>query len=311
MAPIKWKSKIILAKIESSYGVDPTPSGAANAMLMTNVAFQPMEGDDVSRDLEYPYLSAQAMIPTGLRARLRGQVELVGSGTAGTAPAWGPLLRACACAETIVGATSVTYNPISDSHESVTVHFWIGGTQHIVKGCRGTATLRFAAQGIPYVEFDLLGLWTAPSEQTRATPTLSGFQKPVIVTDANTPTFSINSVDMVLREAVLNLGNQVEPRLLVNSESIVIPDRAESFQARVEAVAVSSFNPYSLANAQTAVAVSLVHGTSAGRIATLAMPGAQLKRLSGFENAQNVLEWPLELIPLPSSGNDQWTLALT
>lgn len=309
--PIKWRSKIILAKIESSYGVDPTPTGAANAMLMVDVALTPMEGDDVSRELEYPWLSAQAMIPTGLRGRLTGRVELVPSGAAGTAPAWGALMRACACAQAIVTDTSVAYNPVTDSHESVTIHFWIGSTRHVLKGCRGTARLRFPAQAIPYIEFDLMGLWSTPTEESRPTPTLAAFQKPIIVTDANTPTFSINSVDMVLREAVLDLGNQVEPRLLVNSESIVIPDRAETFQARVEAVAVSAFNPYALAAAQTAVAVSLVHGAAAGRIVTLSIPAAQLKRLSGFENAQNILEWPLELVPLPTSGNDQWTLTLT
>ena len=87
---INWKSKIILAKIEANYGVDPTPTGAANAMLMTQVSFSPMEGEDVSRDLEFPYLAAQGKIPVGLRCRLRGRVELVGSGTAGVAPASPP-----------------------------------------------------------------------------------------------------------------------------------------------------------------------------------------------------------------------------
>ena len=82
-------------------------------------------------------------------------------------------------------------------------------------------------------------------------------------------------------------------------------------QARVEAVPVSTFNPYALATAQTRVAVELVHGTEAGLITTLSLPTAQLKRPSGFENAQNVVEWPLELVPLPDSGNDQWSLELT
>lgn len=311
MAPIKWKSKIILFEIESAYGTDPTPTGAANAMLMTGVEFTPMEGDDVSRDLERPYLGAQEMIPTGLRARLKGKVELVPSGDAGVAPAWGPMLRACGMAETIVADTSVAYNPISDAMESGTLHFWIGGTRHILTGCRGTCVLRAAAQAIPYLEFDMLGLWSEPSEQTRPTPDLSSFIGPQIVTSTNTPTFTVNAVSLVLREASLNLGNQVEPRLLVGSESIIIPDRAESFAARVEAVPVSTFNPFALANSRTLVAVSLVHGVGAGKVATLAIPSAQLKRLSGYENQQNILEWPLELIPLPTSGNDQFSLTLT
>lgn len=309
--PIFWKSKIILVKTEAVYGTDPGPTGGANAMLMTNVGFSPMEGEDVSRDLERAYLGAQATIPVGLRGKLSGRVELVPSGAAGTAPAWGPLIRCCAVAQTINAGVSVVYNPISEAMESATIHFWIGGTQHILRGARGTATMRFPAQGIPYFEFELTGLWSQPAEAARPAPTLTAFQKPDVVTDANTPTFSLNGVTMVLREAALALNNQVEPRLLVNSESIVIPDRNDMLSARVEAVPVTTFNPYALANAQTQFAAALTHGIVAGRIVSLAAPACQLKRLSGFENAQNILEWPLEMAVLPVAGNDQWTLTLT
>jgi hypothetical protein len=309
--PIRWKSKVILAKAESEYGTDPTPTGLANAMLMTQVEWSPMEGEDVSRDLEFPYLAAQGMIPVGLRTRLRGRVELVGSGAAGLAPGWGPLMRACGCAEAIVADTSVTYNPISASMESATLYFWLGGTRQIVTGARGTATLRFPAQAIPYIEFDLLGLYAKPSEQTPATPTLTGFQQPVIVTNARTPTFTVDDVALVMREFMLNLNNQVEPRLLVGYDAIVIVDREEQATARVEAVPVSTFDPFDLAELQTPVAVELVHGADAGRIATLSIPTAQVGRLPGVENAQNVVEWALPLIPLAATGNDQWSLELT
>ena len=308
---INWKSKIILAKIEANYGVDPTPTGAANAMLMTQVSFSPMEGEDVSRDLEFPYLAAQGKIPVGLRCRLRGRVELVGSGTAGVAPAWGPLARACRAAEVIVADTSTTYNPISESMESVTIWFWIGGTKQIVKGCRGNATLRFPAQAIPYIELDVVGLYADPAEVMRPSVTLTGFQKPVIVTNANTPTFTIDDVPLVLREFMMNLGNQVEPRLLVGSDAIVIPDGMESVTARVEAVPMSTFNPFSLARTKEAVEVVLVHGTEAGKIATVTIPTAEIDRMGDYENAQNILEWNLPITPIPASGNDQWSLALT
>ena len=259
----------------------------------------------------YPYLSAQAMIPTGLRGKLTGKVEMVPSGAAGTAPNWGVMLRACAVAQTVNAGVSVIYNPISSSMESGTLHFWIGGTQHILKGCRGSAAIQFTAQGIPYIDFEITGLWTKPAEVARATANLSGFKNPVVATHTNTPIFTVNGTSLVMREAALSLNNQVEPRLLVGSESIVIPDRSDAFTARVEAVPVTTFNPYDLANDQTSIAVNLVHGTDAGSVATLALPQCQLKRLSGFENAQNILEWPLEIIPLPTSGNDQWTMTLT
>ena len=106
------------------------------------------------------------------------KVELVPSGTAGTAPAWGPLLRACACAQVIVAGTSVTYNPISDNHESVTIHLWIGGTRYVLNGARGTCIFRLNAQGIPYMEFAFKGLFAVPSEVDAADPDLDQFREP-------------------------------------------------------------------------------------------------------------------------------------
>ena len=309
--PIKWRSKILLAKIETVYATDSAPTGGSNAILATNIVLTPMEGQDVSRELELPCPAPQAPTPAGLHTRLQFGVEMVPSGTAGTAPAWGPLLRACAVAETIVADTSVTYNPVTDGHESVTIHFWIGGTRFVVKGTRGNCVMRFNAQGIPYLEFDLRGLFALPSEQSRPTTTLTAFLKPDLVTSARTPTFEIDETAFVMRSFALDLGNRVEPRFLVGSESILITDKAEIATCQVEAVPLSTFDPFDLANDQQTVPVELVHGTVAGRIATLAIETAQLQRPTGLENAQDIAEWPLRLVPLPTTGNDQWTLALT
>lgn len=309
--PIRWKSKVLLAKIESAYGEDPTPTGAANAILATDVALQPMEGEDLSRNLERPYLGAQEMIPTALRAVLAFSTELVGSGSAGTAPGWGPLARACGLAQAVNAGVSVVYSPVSAAMESVTLYLWIGSTRHKIVGCRGTAEITVNAQGIPVIRWAFTGLFLAPGEASPATPTLTGFQKPQVATKANTPTFTVNGVSLVLRSYGLNLGNQVEPRLLIGKEEIVIVDRAEEIAAVVEAQPLSSFDPFGLAQAGTLVAANLVHGTTAGKITTIAAPTCQVKRLAGYENNQDVLEWPLRLAPLPNAGNDQFSITLT
>ena len=55
----------------------------------------------------------------------------------------------------------------------------------------------------------------------------------------------------------------------------------------------------------------LQQGTAAGLKATINVPRAQIQRPTGLENAQNIAEWPLRMVPLPDTGNDQWTLVLT
>lgn len=309
--PIKWRSKILLAAIEDTYGVDQSPTGAANGILATEVSLSPMEGNDVDRDLELPYLGADGTIPTELHAKLSFNVELQPSGTVGTVPAWGVLLRGCGVAETVDAGVSVIYNPVTDDHESLSIHLYIGATRYVLRGTRGNCTFRINAQGIPYLEFEFTGLFTLPSEQTRPTPDLTNFKDPTVATMANTPTFTIAGTSFVMRSFMLNMGNVVENRFLIGSESILITDRSEAIETTVEAQPLTSFDPFALAQAMTKVPLVLTHGKTAGNIATISAPTSQMQRLQGLENAQNIKEWPLRMVPVPAAGNDQWTLTLT
>ena len=308
--PIRWASKTILAKLHTVYTTDPVPTGA-NAMLLTDVEFRPMEGQDVPRNLERPWLGGQEQWPAGLTAQLTGSIELVGSGTAGTAPAWGPLARACGLAEVITVGTSVAYNPISRLHEAVAVYFYIDETRHILLGARGTAELQVNAQGFPALRVTLTGLWVEPSQSAPPVVDFDDFKDPQLATDANTPVFTVNGVDLVMRSTTLNLGCDVQSRLLVGREEIRIVNRAEEISCVVEAVPLNEFNPFALAKARTKVPFVLTHGTGAGFITTVEADKCQVGRLTGYQQNQGLAEWPLTLRPQPTAGNDQFTITLT
>ena len=207
--------------------------------------------------------------------------------------------------------TSVTYNPVSDGHESATIWLWIGDTRYVTFGVRGNVKFDVTAQGIPYLMFEFTGLFKVPAEQIRVTPTLTAFQEPQIVSDANTPTFTMDGTAFVMRSCMFDLGNQIGPRFLVGSEGIRITDKAEAIEMQLEAVPLTTFDPFTLAAEQSAVPMILTHGTGAGRIATLSAPRMQMQRPQGLENADDIKEWKLRGVPLPDAGNDQWTLTLT
>lgn len=309
--PIKWKSKIILVGAEATYGVDPGLL-AANAQLLTDVQIQPMEGEDVSRNLELPYQGAQEKLPTAFRAILTGSFELVGSGTAGTPPAWGPLLRACAAAQVVTANTSVEYTPVSDNHESVAMHFYIGPSRHIFLGSRGTAVITCNAQGIPVARVTITGLWTLPADNARPTGIdLSAFQKPQVASKANTPGLTIGGAPFVMRNYELNLGRDVQARMLVGAERIVIVDQAETLRTTVEAVPYATYNPFQIARDSTRQAIVLQHGTIVGRKVEISTPATVQNRPGGLENNQNTVEWALAFDVLPTTGNDQWKIKLT
>lgn len=112
---LKWRKKAILAKIESVYGTDPTPTGAANAILALDVDVTPLQAEPLRRGILRPFLGQTPAVLVGLHAQLSFGIEFAGSGAAGTAPKYGPLLRSAAMAETaITGAATIMTGPPRD-----------------------------------------------------------------------------------------------------------------------------------------------------------------------------------------------------
>jgi hypothetical protein len=148
--PLLTRKRLIVAKIESTYGTDPTPTGA-NAILVRNLEITPLEAETVNRDLVRPYLGASDQLLAQTRVSMTFEVEMAGSGTAGTAPAYGPLLKACGLSETVVVSTSVTYAPVSSSFSSVTLYMNVDGILHKITGARGTFTLSGEVSQIPTI----------------------------------------------------------------------------------------------------------------------------------------------------------------
>ena len=136
MASVLTRRRLILAKIESVYGTDPTPTGASNAILVRNLEIQPLVAETVNRDLVRPYMGQADQLLARERVEVSFEVELAGSGAAGTAPAYGPILKACGLSETLVTSTSATYAPVSSSFSSVTIYYHEDGIRHKLTGCR-------------------------------------------------------------------------------------------------------------------------------------------------------------------------------
>lgn len=95
------RKRVLLAKIESVYGTDPTPTGGSNAILVRNMNFSPLAAETVGRDLIRPYFGNSDQLLAESHVALDFEVELAGAGALGSAPAWGPLLKACGFGQTL------------------------------------------------------------------------------------------------------------------------------------------------------------------------------------------------------------------
>jgi hypothetical protein len=157
------RKRTILAKLESSYGVDPTPTGAANAILVRNLNVNPINAQLVQRDLIRPYLGNSDTLLAQVSVAMDFEIELAGAGASGSAPAWAPLLKACAFAEALnTVSVSITRSgavatvtetahgrAVGDSVPILGANETEYNGTHVVASVLGANTWTFAVTGTP------------------------------------------------------------------------------------------------------------------------------------------------------------------
>ena len=149
--------RTIGAKVEAAYGT-PETIAAADLFLAYDLKFSPGVEEWV-RNPHRPSLSPLAPVAGRKKASISFKVEMMGSGTAGTAPFWGALIQACARGETVVGGTSVTYDFATTSLKGVTIKAYLDGLSVQLKGCRGTMSVEMVGGEVPLLDFAFDGLW--------------------------------------------------------------------------------------------------------------------------------------------------------
>lgn len=304
---MKTRKKYILAKIESTYGTDPTPAGS-NAILTRDLQRSFYEGNTVSRDIDRATLGGFSTVNTGPYVMIEFMVECAGSGTAGDAPAYGPLLRACGFAETVDAGVDVEYAPVSSAFESVTIWYERDGERQVATGCRGTVAFEMGVGNYPMMRFRMVGLYARPTAVTPVTPDVSSFSTPLPVNNTNTGTCTLDSYDLQLQ--TLNLAmNADTPHLnLVNFEQVLYVDRAPAGDLAFLAPVIGTKDIMALVESHlgtvSETAFQMIHGGTAGNIFQIDAPKVQLSGLSEID-IQGEQGYQSNALFLPDSGDDE------
>lgn len=305
------RKRLILLKIESTYGTDSVPTGA-EAILVRNLEITPVSGDVVSRDLIRPYMGNSDQLIANTKVECSFEVELAGSGVAGTAPQYGPALRACGLSQVIVASTSVTYAPVSASFESASIYYNSDGILHKVTGCRGTFTMSCNVGQIPTLQFQMTGIYNAPTDTALATPTYTNQATPLIFRDGNTSAFQFFSFAGCLASIDFNLSNNIIYRELVNcTKEAVITDRKPAGTVMIETPTLAQKDYFAAALASATGSNTFLHGTTAGNRVTFSSPQSDLiSPTYGDDNSVMMLN--LSYVSLPTSaGNNEFSLVYT
>jgi hypothetical protein len=303
------RKRTILAKLETTYGTDPTPTGSANAILVRNMSITPLNAEVVSRDLVRPYLGASEQLIASSYVGIEFEVEMAGSGTAGTAPAYGPLLQACGMTETD-GASDVTYTPKSSSFASVTMYYNVDGVLHKITGARGNVELVINARQIPVFKFTFTGLYNAPSDASAPSVTYTAFQTPVAANSDNTTDFELFSFGAALESLNINFNNAIQYRSLIGAEDVLMTDRQVSGQVVFEAPHIASKDFFGIALGNTLGNLDIVHGTTAGNMVQITSSRVDVSNPSyQDQNGIQMLQVPITLVP-STSGNDEISIVV-
>jgi len=310
-----YRNLVILAKVETTPGTYLAPAPATDALLISDASIR-YDDRIVERDLLRPYFGASEQLIGDSPVNIEFTVEMAGSGTAGTAPAWGRLLRACAMAETVSAGAHVVYNPVSTGLESLSILYAADGVTHRLKGVRGTATLNIAPGSKPSISFSLSGV-VHLDPAALAQPTgvsMTAWRAPLPVAAANTGDILIDcayaagavtgGTALPSISAQVELGQAVEFVPMLGSSVVDITNRETRGNLKLLLSAATEATMFNDAKTVTTRALGIKHGAGAGQIVQLYAPAAQFGRPQ-YEESQGRLGVSVDVRFIPVSGNDE------
>ena len=276
-----------------------------------------MNAGNVNRDNIRSYFGASEQLVGTAYVEMGFDIELVGAGAAGTAPAWGPLMRACGWAETVTTGTAgrAQYLPSTPGTESVSLYWYDDGALHKGLGARGTFELKATVGVRPVLSFKLLAIDGGISASANPTTTLTAFKTPQVVTDANTGDIQFNGTygttpaitngtAYTSQGVDINAGNQVNHTPLLGGESIDITQRAISGKFNLELTAAQEVTFMGTVKANTTTSCGFIHGTATGYRVMLFAPAVQLINPTKADvNGRRLIGFDAQFVP--STGNDE------
>lgn len=311
------RNTAILLKQEVTYGLDAAPTGAANAMLVSNLSITPFNAQNVDRDIIRPYLGASEQLVGTKYVQMGFDLELTGSGTVATAPAWGPALMACGFAETLTATFRADYTPISTAFTSATIYWHDDGLRHVATGCRGNVVFKLGINQRPVMSFSFTGLYSTPTVAGNPSVTLTAFKVPQVITDSNTGDIILGGTHATgIAPAIvsgtpypsqgieIDMGNKVDFNALLGGETVDLTQRSVTAKVTFDLSSAEEAAAYAAVEANTLTTIGLQHGTVANQKMLIWMPSVQrINPTKGETNGKRLVGFDLRAVPI--SGNDE------
>jgi hypothetical protein len=301
--------KSLLFKKEAVYGADSAPTSLANFALTRVLSVKPLAVDQIDRNLDIPARGARKSAPTNKRQEISYELELAGSGVAGTAPAWMEHLECCGMTAPVLAVgvdAKQKFEAIGNPLSSATVHVYLGGNQRRRgRGARGTITaINFTAGQYPFIGISLVALLAAaPFDQSAlAAPDIDRWGGPQEVSTGNT-SFTLDGYAAVMRSFVLQDDAEVVLRNLVGANYVLRGNYALKGKIVIETPDHNTKDYLSRLSSGATVAAQLIHGVGAGNIIQIDAPTVQITDITDSEE-NNVAMYEIDVLLTITVGQD-------
>jgi len=279
------------------YGDDYISAGATAVTIQTKgITITPFAGEEIDRALDDGGMGNSPQILAGTHVKLTGSVELAGAGAIDSAVKYSPLLQICGRNETLEADKVIHSRILDDSNLDATIIYYKDGALHTITGARGKIKITAKAKELSYFEFEITGLYGGISKTAFATPDLTGWTKPEKVGRVFS-SFTLAGQALKLIDFEADDGNEINYVEYIGYEEVLISDWKPNGKITIEAPDLDTFNPFTVSESESQIAIELIHGTVAGNIVAIGSKKIQLGRPEyGDQNGTLTYSIPFKFI---------------
>jgi hypothetical protein len=291
--------RLLLAKIEVTKGTDSVPVVGTNAIRIRSGKISHTQ-DAVARAAIKQTMGNLAHLVGKQTVQLEVEVDLHGSGAAGTAPEFGALLQACGLLETIVPATSAAYDPATTGHKSLSMYWYEDGLLWKLLGAVGKCSFNAQIGAAPTLKFTFMAAYAAPTAVSCPTGAVYQSAAPIVMSSADV----INDGAAIKVGAFsLEDGNDVQHHYTTSQNEFVVANRQPKLKLTKDSISTAA--EWTALNAGTTASLSATFGATAGSRLVLTAPVAKREGVAIGQRAdRNTLEVSYGLFE--STGDDQF-----
>ena len=314
------RNTAVLLKLEVTYGTDPVPAAATDALLLRKFTCKPLEVKYVNVPEIRPYMGGAIDLAAAAWVTGSFDISMGGSGTAGTVAQWGDVLRACGFAEVVTAVTRVDYTPISTALESATIYYYDDGVLKKILGVRCNITSYKVNYGdVPILSVAFIGLDGGPTAVASPALTLTTWKTPVTVNTANSALLTlgctyatgalVGGITYPSQGLELSLGGKMAYMDILGGEAVDFTDRDVTGKVVFDLTAALEISNEAIIKSGATTGVGLMHGTVAGNKLLTFLPNVQLKNPAKVNlNGRRLISYDLNPVPTIGTGNDEFRI---